>query len=80
MDGKDIFRNMRLANVSVEFDEMFDYMKSRFDGKTWDQGKFRICMNPEYVQKKWLRIAIEEKKVVTIETNESGLQVFKFKE
>ena len=80
MAGKDTIRNMQLANVSANFDDMLGYMKSRFDGKTWDKGKARIGMHPEYVEKEWLRIAIDKKKVVTIETDESGLQVFKFNE
>ncbi|MCX5856157.1 MAG: hypothetical protein NTZ24_16565, partial [Deltaproteobacteria bacterium] len=51
MAGKDLIRNMRLANVAVEFDQMYGRMKSRFDGKTWERGSMTIGMDPEYVMK-----------------------------
>ena len=67
MAGKDVFKNMQLANVRPHFDNLLGSSKFRFGGKRWDQGKARFGIHPEYFEKKWLKIAIEEKKVVTID-------------
>jgi hypothetical protein len=73
----DAFRKMALSNVVADFDDMKNYM-SKFDGKSFKEATHRIGRYPEYIEKKWLKIAIE-KGIVCIETDADGREVFRFK-